>query len=509
MKRIFAVVLVLLIGVAFAACAQSQPVQFQPKALDYWPKDTWRTSTPEEQGMDSKVLIEMLRAVEESGKSVNSVTIIRNGCLVHETYFYPYQKEYVHSLNSGTKSFVSAALGIAIDEGKIKSVEDPVLGYFPNWEIANVDQRKQDMKLKDLLSMSTGFDWEFNGNVSTNEMLQSDNWAKFTLDLPMKEEPGKTFNYCNGASQALCSAIKNATGKTPKELLAEKLRPLGFGDFYWESAPEQNSSGYSGIFMHPDDAAKFGYLYLGKGKWDGQQIIPEQWVEDSTKGQVKADWSPILPEYAYHWWVTRFGGYAAFGHGGNYIFVVPKLNLVAVFTGGLFDVSDMFYPGELMEKYIVPSIKSDSPLEADQAVADALSEAMNLAQNAPAPEPVSLPAMAAKVSGKPFVFENVGTYTLNFEESSGECTLTQDGQYTFEVGLDGICRLNDSPGGAPVRHAAFTARWINDNTIEIVAQALEDGFVTTYTVGFEGNVVNLNIRSNLGQNDTLTGTIRN
>ena len=130
--------------------------------------------------MDPQVLADMIDSIQISGKSINSVTIIRNGYLVNETYFYPYQKGYRHALNSDTKSVLSALVGIAISEGKIKSVDDKVLDYFPDTDITNVDERKKNMTIRDLLTMRTGLDWQFDGNVSTSEMLQSPDWTHNT-----------------------------------------------------------------------------------------------------------------------------------------------------------------------------------------------------------------------------------------------------------------------------------------------------------------------------------------
>ena len=244
----------------------------QADVQDYWPAGSWRTSSPEEQGMDSGVLANMIDSIRESGKSVNSITIIRNGYLVNETYFYPYQKNIKHSLNSCTKGVVSALVGVAMDEGRIKSVNDNISKYFPGLEIANTDKRKQDMKIKNLMTMSTGLNWEFSGNVSTNQMLQSQDWTRFVLDQPMLEKPGSTFNYCNGAAHVVSAIVQKSMGKNPADLAAKKLK-IGIKDMYWSSSPENVSMGYSGIYMEPDDMARFGYLYLKKGNWNCKNVF--------------------------------------------------------------------------------------------------------------------------------------------------------------------------------------------------------------------------------------------
>lgn len=156
----------------------------------YYPAGDWRISTPEEQGMDSRILADMIKSIKERGKSVNSVTIIHNGYSVNDTYFYPYQKGLKHSMNSCTKSFVSALIGTAIEDRHIKSVDEKVLDYFQDMKIANRSHLKQELTLENLLTMTTGLNWEFNNNVSTNQMLGSRDWTRFVVDQSMKEKPG-------------------------------------------------------------------------------------------------------------------------------------------------------------------------------------------------------------------------------------------------------------------------------------------------------------------------------
>ena len=515
-KIIFSLsIIVLILAVVFYIVNAStkkddKTAQNQTSLQQYWPTGDWRTSTPEEQGMDSGILADMINSIKGSGKSVNSITVIRNGYLVNETYFYPYQKGLKHFMNSCTKSFVSALVGMSLDDGHIKSVNDKVLDYFPDQNIANVDRRKQNLKIRNLLTMTTGLDWDFSTNTSTNKMLQSQDWTQFTLDQPMKEEPGHTFIYCNGASHLLSAIVQKTTGKSLTELATEKFKPMGIKDIYWSSSPENVSSGYTGLYMLPDDAAKVGYLYLNKGNWNGKQLIPEKWVEESTKMQVKADWTPLFPGYGYMWWINRFGGYAALGQGGDYIFVVPKLDLVVVFTGGIYNLNDVFYPGELMEKYIVPAVKSDAPLEANLTALESLNKALDMVQT-PSPEPAgSLPEIAKKISGKPFAMDDSTILTLSFKDN--ECTIEQGSNYMFTVGLDNVYRTVDagnSVGGLLDRiHMALKGRWLDQKTLEITMQDLEDGFETVYIAHIENDRMEVKIKSNIYPEITNTGKLK-
>lgn len=498
--------------ISLTAKKEAQKTAAEANFQDYWPADGWRTSTPEEQGMDSGVLADMISSIKESGKDVNSITIIRNGYLVNEVYFYPYPKGIRHSFNSCTKSVLSALVGTSLMDGGIKSIDDKVVDYFPGISIANADKRKQELRIKNLLNMSAGLTWEIADNLSTSEMLQSGNWTQHTLDLPMREEPGRNFNYCNGAAQILSSIVQNSEGKSAAELASERLN-IGIKDMFWGSSPENVSSGYSGIYAHPDDMARFGYLYLKNGSWNGRQLIPEDWVKESTRTQIKATWTPLFPGYGYMWWVNRFGGYAAMGFGGQYVYVVPESELVVVFTGGLYPVEDLFYPSELMEKYILPAVKSGAPLENNPNASKQLKQALDTVQKAPLSEPAaSLPETARRISGKTFVMENSGTYVFQFK-GVNECTIDSSSRAIYKVGLDNVFRVTEVTEGygglLNQNHAAFRGRWTDENTFRAEAQILEDGFELIYEAHFEGDRLQIKLTSNyLGSDVTLNGRIK-
>ena len=351
--------------------------------------------------------------------------------------------------------------------------------------------------------MSAGIKWDFTNNTSTNEMQQSENWTRFYLDQPMQDAPGSTFNYCNGASQAMATILKKATGKNLADLFAEKL-PIGIGDLYWAMSPENVSSGYSGIYMQPADMAKFGYLYLRNGNWNGEQLISKQWIKESTKLQIKANWGPLLPEYGYMWWINRFGGYAALGYGGQYIFVVPEHDLVVVFTSGLFQGNDFFYPGEWMENYIMPSVKSDKPLENNKTASERLQKAVDTVQKAPQPQPVgTLPAIAGKISGKTYNLGNSETLTFWFD-GVNECKADLNSKNILKIGLDGDFRINNVGNlitGGLDYHGALRGRWLDEKTFQIDFRVLEEGFETVYTAKFEDERIELKSTTNMSDGE--------
>jgi CubicO group peptidase (beta-lactamase class C family) len=327
----------------------------------YWPTDGWRTSTPEEQGMDSELLTEMLAHIEENRVRIDSVTIVRHGYLVLDAYLRSYEKGAKHELYSCTKSVTSALVGIAMDQGHIQSVDQPVLSFFPERTVANLAARKEAMTLEHLLTMTDGLDWvrkdiRFTSSGDTTpEMMQSSDWVQFTLDRRMAEEPGTRWNYNSGASHLLSAIIQETTGMTALELAQEYLfGPLGISEVVWSGGNQGRNYGGSRLQMTPHDMAKFGYLYLNEGLWDGEQIVPTAWVEASTTNH-----SPT-PEiyYGYQWWVMPWAGYySAIGARGQYIIVLPELDMVVVFTSDLMP-EDQLIPLLLLAFYVIPSAKS-------------------------------------------------------------------------------------------------------------------------------------------------------
>jgi CubicO group peptidase (beta-lactamase class C family) len=189
-------------------------------------------------------------------------------------------------------------------------------------------------------------------------MEESDDWVQYVLDLPMVEPPGAHFEYCNGASFLLSAIIQESTGKTALGYAEEHLLgPLGIENVDWPANPEGISIGWGGIRMHPHDMAKFGYLYLNKGQWDGRQIVPAGWIEASTTKHIDGT---LQEGYGYQWWVAK-NAYMALGYAGQYIIVAPDKNLVVVFTSDLQE-RDFFLPQELFDEYILPACGTDKPL---------------------------------------------------------------------------------------------------------------------------------------------------
>ncbi len=350
------------------------------KQPDYWPTSSWKTASPESQGVDSELLVKMLDTIWKKDINIDSVLVIRNGYILLDAYNYLFDSNTRRNIYSCTKSISSALIGIAIDKGYIKNINQPVIDFFPKYATKNLNDDKKVITLKHLLTMTSGlycrdsYLYRWRGLM---QMKFSKDWIKFMIDLPMAEEPGTRFEYCNGVSFLLSAILQNQTGENALSFAKKNLLgPLGITNVRWPSNPQGITIGYGELQMRPRDMAKFGFLYLNSGVWDGQQIISPQWIKESTRKHIDAT---LVPGYGYQWWIVNPDIYTAIGHQGQFIMVVPKKNLLAVFTSSLAK-EDFYTPLGLLAAYIVPAVKSSTPLAENPDKANEMKSYSNLLQ---------------------------------------------------------------------------------------------------------------------------------
>ncbi|HWQ41229.1 MAG TPA: serine hydrolase [Desulfosporosinus sp.] len=302
-----------------------------PAIEEEWPDYNWQFDTPENHGVDGALLKSLHDAIQDI--NIYSVVIAKDGYIIDEYYKQGYDERSVFPLNSCTKSFTSALIGMAIDQGLLDGVDTKLSEFFP--QLADSDSAsKKEITIAHLLEHTSGIYWPESGGPMFRNFVQSENWVDFVLSQPMATKPGTAFNYSTGGSHLLSAIIQQAAGQTSYDFALEHLlQPLGMDSVQWRTDPQGITDGGNGISMNARDAAKFGQLYLDGGRWNDRQILPEAWVAESTKPQSAAQ--PI-PGYGYQWWLRTFGNlktYFAVGHAGQYIVVVPDLELVAVSTG--------------------------------------------------------------------------------------------------------------------------------------------------------------------------------
>ena len=257
-----------------------------------------------------------------------------------------YRKSDLHTLQSVTKSVTSALIGIAIGRGEIPGVEVPILRYFDAAKVAHLDARKKRIVLRDLLTMTAGFKWDEDSVPYTDQanscaaMEASTDWARYVIDQPMEHDPGAVFRYSSGVSELLAHILFKATGRQADEYAVDHLfKPIGIERSYWKRTPTGLPDTEGGLYLARADLARFGSLYLHDGVWEGKRILPEGWVAETMRPRVDPGMKEIPGvRYGYQWWLLPWGepkrtAWTCWGYGGQFLFVVPQRDLIAVFNG--------------------------------------------------------------------------------------------------------------------------------------------------------------------------------
>ncbi|HEU0297205.1 MAG TPA: serine hydrolase [Anaerolineales bacterium] len=260
--------------------------------------------------------------------NIRSFLVMWNGSIVSENYYGGMNAATPQHIRSITKSIVSALIGIAIDKGILHSVNDKVLDYVPELKSQDNDERKQHVTVRHLLTMTSGFMWEETGEWFFSDTLSaiSDAWRR-----PLARNPGEIYNYDSASSDLLTVVLARAANQEAKTFMIENLfAPLEITDFEWEKDPAGYHRGSAGLIMRAPDLTKIGQLYLQKGQWKGRQIVSQEWIEQSTAEQVRVN---ALVSYGYLWRSRQVGAirhHYGMGYGGQYLMVVPGLNIVVV-----------------------------------------------------------------------------------------------------------------------------------------------------------------------------------
>ncbi|MFC1627625.1 serine hydrolase domain-containing protein [Gemmatimonadota bacterium] len=295
----------------------------------------WEISTPQEQGVDSSILG---NAFTETKKNpfMYSLLVVRNGYLIAEEYYRGRSRNTLDALYSATKSLTSALIGIAIERGYIDSLDQKVLDYFPDFDHENLDPRKRDITIRHLLTMQAGFDHEAN---IREEVDQASNTMEAIFNSDLRFDPGTDFLYSTHGSHLLSGIISRATSMSTSEFARQNLfHHLGIRSIMWPVDRNGIALGGAGLFMTPRDMARFGYLFLESGSLGPAEIISEGWVDLSVQNHrsYTEQWNEMADVgYGFQWWTGRLGQYPvhfASGYGGQWILIVPDLEMVVVTT---------------------------------------------------------------------------------------------------------------------------------------------------------------------------------
>lgn len=439
-------------------------------AEEYWPVHQWRRASPEAQGMDSRVLADALDYVHQHQIPIHSLVIVRNGYIVLDAYFWPFQDHQLHDLASVTKSVTSTLIGVAIEEHRLSGLQQLVLPLFTRQSIANRDERKNRLTIEHLLTMTSGLDCHVEGGEQTlSQMMASRDWVRFMLDLPMAAEPGARFAYCSGGMHLLSGIITQATDRSALDFARRELfGPLGIENVVWPADPQGNSHGWGDLHLQPRDIAKIGYLWLKGGRWGNRQLVPADWMRAAVQVHAHPGFNEGQ-EYGFGIWVypdrtpPEFEG---LGRGGQRISVIPARDLIVVFTGGEFE------PGDI-GSFIGRAIQSDRSLPEDPAGTARLAAAVRDATTPPVAHVTPLvPPVARLVSGRTYALGanplDLRSFSLSFPggaEARLELEFLDRRDGPRPVGLDGVPRV--SPNGRYGLAVAVSGAWENDSTFAL------------------------------------------
>jgi CubicO group peptidase (beta-lactamase class C family) len=360
-----------------------QPYQAPPIT-----SDGWNTASLREVGMGDEPINQLLRRLDQDdGHNIQSLLVVKNGKLVLEVY-YPgvdmivsdnlsfirkdFDRDTLHCLASASKSITSILFGIAMDHGYFTELNEKMFANFPEYaDLGKGDKGK--ITLRQMLTMTTGLQWDessYNFNDKRNDlnlMFFSPNPVQFMLEKPLVTKPGNTFFYNSGSTNLIGEILNRKTGIPLVKFAGENLfAPLGITSYKWLTFPNapQMAVTSSALYLRPRDMAKIGQLFLQEGVWDGKQIVSSQWVQESTVESVvqQISYPPAFRNtgYGYQWWRGKFANgetetiYAA-GYGGQYIFILPDIDMVIVLTGSFF-LEDYSYVLDVINTYILGSV---------------------------------------------------------------------------------------------------------------------------------------------------------
>jgi CubicO group peptidase (beta-lactamase class C family) len=406
---------------------------------------------PSELGISSDDILAFIDAINARLGGLHGLMLLCRGNVVAETWWAPYSPHRRHLLWSLSKSFTSTAVGLAVHDGHF-SVDDRVISFFPDELPAKVSDRLAAMRVKDLLLMSTGHGVE-------PQVKPDDNWVRAFLAAEVVHEPGTHFLYNTPATHVLSAIVQKRTGQRLLDYLTPRLfEPLGITESHWEQSPLGIDIGGYGLSLRLESVAKFGQLYLQKGKWKDVQLIPAAWIDEATTAHVSngdpstgGDWNQ---GYGYQFWRSRHNSYRADGAFGQYCLVLPEHDAVLAINANQADASVIL---DLAWKHILPALTGGGgkPLKIPP-------------QAVPFPSGSASSSIANKVSGKDFSLERnlegIRALRLTFEKDRCLLDVFAEGRrFTLPIGLsdwlEGVHFVDGKP--QPI---ASRGTWETDST---------------------------------------------
>lgn len=464
-------------------------------------------ATSESQGVPSSAIVAFIDAAEKIDQ-MNSFILVRHGHVIAEGWWAPYAAEDPHVLYSLSKSFTSTAVGVAIAEGKF-TLDDPVLKFFPDQAPANPDENLKAMRVRDLLNMNTG---HLAADVPAIDFATKGSVVHDFLARAVSVKPGTHFVYNTPATYMAGAIVQKTTGQKVNDYLRSRLyEPLGIDFPRWgETAEGMNQAGF-GLNIHTEDIAKFGQLYLQKGRWgegaDAKQLLPAAWVELATSKQCSngsnpdSDWEQ---GYGYQFWRARHNIFRGDGAFGQYCIVMPEQDAVLAITSGVADMQGVM---NAAWDNLLPGLKSNKPLPADDVGHKKLTDRLAALEVPPqAGEPTS--PLAASLSGKTFSFpqnpRGIESIRFDFTGDAATIKLTARGkEFSIPVAhgkwTKGATspRLTDRGADDQEAKSAATGAWQGTNAYAAKIVEYETPFYKSLLARFAGDEIILDVHDNV------------
>ena len=461
-------------------------------------------STPESQGISSSALLALVEAMDATIHEQHSLMLLRHGQVVAEGWWSPYGPPHPHTLFSLSKSFTSTAAGLAVAEGLL-SLDDTVLSFFPEDAPAEVNEHLASMRVRHLLSMSSGHTEDTLGTIFAQP---EGNWAKAFLLQAVERDPGTHFVYNSGATYMVSAIVRKVTGENVLEYLTPRLlEPLGIVGATWENCPKGINTGGWGMSIKTEDIARFGQLYLQRGVWNGKRLLPEGWVEDATAHHISngddpnSDW---CQGYGFQFWRSRHGAYRGDGAFGQFCIVLPDQDTVLALTAGVADMQSVL---NLVWQHLLPALEANPLPEDRTAQANLQNRLSSLALRTP--QGNSSSEIGKTVSGKTYRFEandqDIEAITVDFGDESAKLSLrSSHGEQELLCGNNGAwiagkMMLKNVPvqSGSQPRSVMTSGAWTDESTYQAKLCFYETPFCPTFSFRFEENTLHFDHRPNV------------
>jgi CubicO group peptidase (beta-lactamase class C family) len=471
-------------------------------------------SVPEAEGISSKDIAAFVDAAAKSKTEFHSFMLLRHGKVVAEAWWNPYRADLKHTLYSCSKSFTATAIGFALAENRLL-LTDKVVSFFPNDLPDTVSTFLKELTLKDVLMMSDGMDPDPTFTVASKDS----NWIKGFLSTPILNEPGTKFLYNSLGTYILSAIVQKVTGQKTIDYLKPRLfDPLGIKGMDWETDTKGTNTGGWGLRLKTEDMAKFAELFLQKGKWNGQQLLPKGWAEEAGTMKImqdpnappsKKDSSDWLQGYCFQMWRCRHNAFRGDGAFGQFMIVMPDQDAALAITA---ETADMQEEINLVWDYLLPAFKK-TELPADRNSDAALQKKLK-ALALPLPF-ANKQTLASAINGKTFAIaandmlmqeitfnflndqcavklkENGRVYSLNF--ASGKW---QPGKTNLPLPSLTSALIENTSKIYPVAvDGSYT--WLDASTLQLTLRYIESPHSENFTCHFNGNQLSIDVAKSI------------